>query len=98
MEILKEELHQLPKQQIDSIQIEETLFEILKFIQIENQRNTLVSYSKIGKRFSISKVTTQKRIESLIGLELIFSKKIGKIKTLNITDKGSNLLARRSII
>jgi len=98
MEILKEEVQQLPKQQVDMIQIEETLFDILKFIQIENQRNTIVSYSKIGKRFSISKVTTQKRIESLIGLELVFSKKIGKIKTLNITDKGNNLLARRTVI
>ncbi len=97
MAILKEELQRLPEQQIDDVQLEETLFEILDYILIESKRNFLVSYSKIGDKFSISKVTTQKRIELLLENGLIFSKKQGRIKTLHITDKGKNLLNNRSI-
>jgi predicted transcriptional regulator len=98
MAILKEELNELPERQIDDVQLEETLFEILEYIQIENKRNAIVSYSRIGKQFTISKVTTQKRIESLLEKGLIFSKKQGRIKTLYITDKGKNLLTQRTII
>ena len=98
MAILKEELHRLPEQKIDDLQLEETMFEILDYIQIESRRNILVSYSKIRNEFSISKVTAQKRIESLLEKGLIFSKKQGRIKTLHITDKGKNLLIHRTII
>jgi predicted transcriptional regulator len=98
MTILKEELQGIPEQQIDDVQLEETLLEILNYIQIETRRNALVSYSRIGNQFSISKVTTQRRIESLVEKGLIFSKKQGRNKTLHITDKGKNLLAHRSII
>jgi len=98
MAIIKEELKELPERQIDDVQLEETLFEILEYIQIENKRNAIVSYSRIGKQFNISKVTTQRRIESLLEKGLIFSKKQGRIKTLYITDKGKNLLTQRTII
>jgi PAS domain S-box-containing protein len=98
MVILKEELQQLPERKIDDIQLEESLFDILDYIQIENKRNAILSYSRIGKQFSISKVTTQRRIESLLEKGLVFTKKQGRIKTIYITDKGKNLLAQRTII
>jgi predicted transcriptional regulator len=98
MVILKEELRQLPERQIDDIQLEEKLFDILDYIQIENRRNAIISYSRIGKRFTISKVTTQRRIESLLEKGLVYSKKQGRIKTLYITDKGKNLLTQRDTI
>jgi len=98
MVILKEEFQQLPERQIDDIQLEETLFEILEYIQIENSRNSLVSYSRISKQFSISKVTSQRRIESLIEKGLIFLKKQGRTKILYVTDKGKNFLDQRSAI
>ena len=96
--ILKEELQELPGRKIDDVQLEEILFEILNYIKIENKRNSLVSYSRIGKQFSISKITTQRRIESLLEKGLIFSKKLGRRKTLYITDKGKNLLTQRTAI
>jgi len=98
MVILKEEFQQLPERQINDIQLEETLFEILEYIQIENSRNSLVSYSRISKQFSISKVTSQRRIESLIEKGLIFLKKQGRTKILYVTDKGKNFLDQRSAI
>ncbi len=98
MAILQEEFLQLPSQRIEDVQLEETLFEILNYIHSENNRNVLVTHSKIGKTFSISKVTSQKRIESLIRLGLIFSRKQGKAKMLYITEKGKELLAQRYVI
>jgi len=98
MVILNEELQQLPERKIDDVQLEESLFDILDYIKIENKRNAILSYSRIGKKFSISKVTTQRRIESLLEKGLVFTKKQGRIKTIYITDKGKNLLAQRSII
>ena len=98
MTLLREELQELPEQQIDDVQLEETLFEILDYIKIENRRNSLVTYSKIRTRFSIAKVTVQRRIELLLEKELVFFKKLGRMKTLYITDKGKNLLTSRSFI
>jgi len=98
MAILQEEFLKLPSQRIEDVQLEETLFEILNYIHNENNRNVLVAHSKIGKTFSISKVTNQKRIESLIRLGLIFSKKQGKAKMLYIAEKGKKLLAQRYVI
>jgi predicted transcriptional regulator len=98
MAILQEEFLKLPSQRIEDVQLEETLFEILNYIHNENNRNVLVTHSKIEKTFSISKVTNQKRIESLIGLGLIFSRKQGKAKMLHVTEKGKKLLAQRYVV
>jgi predicted transcriptional regulator len=95
--ILKEEIQEIPERKIDDIQLDEGLFDILKYIQNEAERNILVSYSRIGKKFSISKITTKKRIDFLEEKGLIISKKQGRIKILYITSKGKNLLNRRFI-
>jgi predicted transcriptional regulator len=54
--------------------------------------NKIVSYSKIGSMFHISKITVKNRIESLLEKGLIYVKKQGKIKAVNITEKGKNIL------
>jgi len=98
MVLLYEEFQKLPAQQIEDIQLEEAQFDILNYINTENNRNTLVTYTDIGKTYSISKVTVQKRIESLKKMGMLYSKKQGRAKILYITDKGKNLLHNRSII
>jgi PAS domain S-box-containing protein len=98
MVMLYEEFKKLPAQQIEDIQLEEVQFDILNYINVENNRNTLVTYSDIGKTYSISKVTAQKRIESLKKMGMVFSKKQGRSKNLYITDKGKSLLSHRSVI
>jgi PAS domain S-box-containing protein len=94
--ILKDEFKKVPSQKISDIQISQKLFEILFHIQNEIERNFTVTYGNIGKKFSISKVTAKKRLESLIDSGLIFSRKQGKTKILNITAKGRNLLRHRT--
>ena len=53
--------------------------------------NKIVTFGGISKEFSISKITTKKRIESLLDLGLILVKKLGKNKVLNITEKGMKI-------
>ncbi len=98
LEIIKEELLPLPSQKIEDIELEDKLYGILKFIQRQNQNNMLVSYSKIGYEFSISKVTTSKYLNSLGEKGLVSIEKKGKSKTLHVTEKGRTLLQRRIAI
>jgi PAS domain S-box-containing protein len=92
--ILNEEFDKIPSQKIKDIQISEELFEILEYIQKENMMNKIVSYSRIGSMFHISKITVKNRIESLLDIGLIYVKKQGKTKLVNITEKGKNILIR----
>ena len=65
---------------------------MLADINNENNLNLNVTYGNIGKMFNISKVTVKKRIEALIKMNLIYSRKIGKTKLLFLTEKGKNLI------
>ena len=98
LELIKEELSPLPSQKIEDIELEDKLYEILKFIQRQKQNNMLVSYSKIGHEFSLSKVTIGKYLNSLDEKDLISIRKKGKSKTLHVTEKGKTLLQRRITI
>ena len=96
--VIEEELNPLPSKKIDAIELEDYLYDILTFIDGQNQHNILVSFKKIGQKFSISKVTTAKRLNILKEKDLIFIKKHGKLKTIHISDRGKMLLHRRKII
>ncbi len=96
--ILNEDFKKLPSQKTSDVQISQELYEILTHIQNENKTNIMVNYGNIRNTFSISKVTAKKRLESLIDEGLIYSRKRGKTKIINITEKGKNLLKHRTII
>jgi predicted transcriptional regulator len=96
--ILGEELESLPDQNIGQITIDKKLFDILRYVDQQNQSKSLVSYKNIGKTFSITKVTTAKRINTLAEKELITIKKRGRLKTIYITNKGKRLLQKRNVI
>jgi len=96
--IIKEEVQPLPSQKTDNIEIDDYLYNILKFIHDQNQQNMLVSYRKISQKFSISKVTTAKRLNTLKERELILIKSHGKAKSIHISEKGKTLLHKRKII
>jgi CTP-dependent riboflavin kinase len=98
MALLKEELQLIPSQKIENLELEEYLYIILKFIHDQNRQNILVSYRKISQKFSISKVTTAKRLNILKEKELIFVKSHGKAKSVHISEKGKTLLHKRKVI
>jgi len=93
--LIKEELTDMASEKISEIILERDLLDILEYIYRENERNSIVSYQNIGKTFSISKVTTQKRIKMLEQEDLIMVRKRGKMKILFITDKARSIIGKQ---
>lgn len=95
---IEEELKPLPSQRIDAVELDDQVYGVLTFIDKQNKNNVLVSFKKISQEFSISKVTTAKRLNMLDDRGLIFIKKQGKSKTVHISDKGKLLLSGREAV
>jgi PAS domain S-box-containing protein len=98
VEILKEEFSSLPYRHGEKVFLNEDLYNILQYIATQNEKNSLVSHTKLSHMFSISRVTTQKRIEELVEQNLLLSKKQGRSKFLFITDAGRELLRKREAL
>ncbi|MEF8847795.1 MAG: DUF835 domain-containing protein [Candidatus Thermoplasmatota archaeon] len=95
MTIIENELQMLPSQKVEGIILSDKLYNILKHIFQQNERNALVPYKKIMEQFSIAYSTAAKRLEKLEDKGLIFTKKQGKLRTVFISDKGKTLLNKR---
>ena len=98
MAFLENELLILPSQKIEGVVIEDELYALLRFIQEQNQNNSVVSLKKISAKFQISHVTVAKRVESLEQDGLIYVRKMGKQRAPFLTEKGKALLAQRRTI
>jgi PAS domain S-box-containing protein len=98
MAILENELSTLPSQKIEDLILEDVVYDLLKYINNQNQINSIVSVKKLMIEFNIAYVTTANRLDSLEKLGLIFSKKMGKIRAIYITDKGKKILHARKPI
>lgn len=94
--LLEEEFNSLPSKQIKNIYLDDKLSGILDFIYRETRANKLVFQKKIEKEFSISKLTTMRKLEELHNKGLVIYIKKGRMKSYNITDKGRELLKNRS--
>jgi PAS domain S-box-containing protein len=97
LSVLHEELKSLPEENIERITIDKKLFDILEFVYQRDQNQMLTSYKNISTQFSITKVTTAKRISSLSDKGLVVIKKRGRLKTIHVTAKGKNLLQRKKV-
>ena len=96
MAIIENEIHLLPSQKIEGLIIEDDVYDVLKYIFEQNQNNALVSFKKIMARFKIAYSTAAKRLEILEEKGLIFTKRQGKLRTVFISEKGRNLLHKRT--
>lgn len=97
MAIIENELHALPSQKIKGITLEDSVYEILKFIYQQNQNNALVPFKKVMSKFKISYSTAAKRLEGLEEKGLIFTRRQGKLRAIYISEKGKTLLHKREI-
>ena len=95
MAIFENELETTPSQKIENLIIQDDLYEILKYIFEQNQLNAAVSYKKIMREFKIAYMTAAKRIENLEEKGLIFTKRLGKIRAVYVSDKGKKFLNKR---
>ena len=97
MAIVENELQTLPSQRIKGITLEDSVYEILKFINQQNQNNALVPFKKVMTKFKISYSTAAKRLEGLENKGLIFTRRQGKLRAIYISEKGKTLLHKREI-
>ena len=92
LEIVREEFEPIVKKTLKNVQLDEDLFNILKYINHHNVMNRLLTYTNISKKFNITKITTAKRLTRLEHMGLISIKVRGRSKTIHITDDGKDLL------
>ncbi|MBS3778086.1 MAG: PAS domain S-box protein [Candidatus Thermoplasmatota archaeon] len=95
LSLLKEEFLLFEQVEVDDFSLEESLYQILSFVYTQNQRNIIVSYSKVGKHFGVSKVTTGKRISELKRKGLVSISLKGRMKAIYVTKKAEDLLSKR---
>ena len=92
---LEEEFIVMESSKIDNVQLNDSLFNILKFIHDENQWNKTVNQNRIIKRFHISKLTARKRIDELLRKNVVYTKRRGRSKELYVTHKGEKIIEKR---
>jgi len=90
--MIMEEYPTFPSIHLDTIYLDGYLFELLEFVNKENESNRTVNQTKILKQFAITKITAQKRISRLLDMDLLLSKSMGRSKQLCITRKGKILV------
>ena len=95
MAIFENELQTPPSQKIENLIIRDDAYDTLKYIFEQNELNAAVSYKKIMKKFNIVYMTAAKRIASLEEKGLIYTKRLGKIRAVYISNKGKKLLDKR---
>lgn len=95
MTIIENELQPLPSKKLDDIEIEDDLYDILRFVSEQNQNNLMVPFKKIRQKFSIAYSTTAIKLKILEDKELIFIKKYGRSKTVHVSEKGKSLLNKK---
>jgi RIO-like serine/threonine protein kinase len=92
--ILEEELRSVLNPEFGTVEIDDALHHILQFVLENNQRYSVVSFKKISRAFSIDKATTAKRVKFLEDNGLIVVKKMGREKTVRLSEDGVDLFRR----
>ncbi len=78
---IKPKQHELPPE----------VFEILRYVYMENRVGKKPSIKEVMQKFNIARNTAKKRIRYLEGKELLNVVKVGRVKLLEVTEKGKEL-------
>jgi PAS domain S-box-containing protein len=73
--------------------ISDKLLDVINFIDSTNKEQTRPTYSQIGEELAMSKPTVRARIKQLVKLGIVVEKPHGRMKMLELTDKGKQYLA-----
>ncbi len=98
MAIFENEFQLLPSQRLEGLILDDDFFNTLKYVYEQNQSNSMVSIKKIVTKINVAYSTAAKRLILLEEKGLIFIKKQGKYRTVNVTEKGKALLHRRQTV
>jgi PAS domain S-box-containing protein len=67
------------------------VFEILRYVYMENRIGKRPSIKEVMHKFNIARNTAKKRIRYLEGKELVKVTRVGRLKLLEVTEKGREL-------
>ena len=95
MTIITNEIQRLPSETIETIEIEDELYDIMKFIYEQNKVNSLVPFKKIKQRFLHVYSTIAIKLKVLEDQGLIVIKKYGRFKAVYVSEKGKLLINRK---
>jgi PAS domain S-box-containing protein len=98
MAIFENEFQLLPSQKLEGLILDDTIYDILKYIYEQNQSNSMVSIKKIITKSNVAYSTAAKRLDLLEEKGLIFIKKQGKFQTVYVTEKGKALIHKRQAV
>jgi DNA-binding MarR family transcriptional regulator len=75
-----------------NISLDDPMYDILEFIYQQQEMKLMVTFKKLGKELSISKSTVAKRVKFLEQNGLILTVKIGRSKSISLTDQGEAII------
>jgi hypothetical protein len=76
----------------DNMVLNESLYEVLNYVYLENQAGRRPSYKKVTDKFGITKTTTRRRIYELEVKKLLRVIDDGKFKLLEVTEAGRDVM------
>jgi predicted transcriptional regulator len=79
------------------ITLRKELYELLRFVNDENNQGREPNYNDVKTEFEITSVTARKWINELIRKGMLESRKVGRSKTLRVTDKGREVAVYQSL-
>lgn len=88
--LLEKETH--PLEPVSTINLSEGLLELLYYVAQRNEVGAKPFHKEIEKRFDITRTTVRKRLNQLNKRGLIVEKKKGRMKVVEITDKGKKFV------
>jgi PAS domain S-box-containing protein len=89
--LVEKETHEiLPSESLRKIS--DKLLDVIKFIDSMNRELTRPTYSQIGAELEMSKPTVRARIKQLVELGIVAEKSHGRMKMVELTDKGKQYL------
>jgi len=98
MAIFENEFQLLPSQKLEGLILDDVIYDMLKYVNEQNQSNSMVSFKKIITKSNVAYSTAAKRLDILEEKGLVFIKKQGKFRTVYVTEKGKALLHKRQTI
>ncbi|MGD2248639.1 MAG: response regulator [Candidatus Methanofastidiosia archaeon] len=88
--LLEKETH--PLEPVRTMNLSEGLLELLYYVSQRNEVGAKPFHKEIEKRFDITRTTVRKRLNQLNEKGLVVEKKKGRMKVVEITDKGKKMI------
>ena len=92
LSILEDEMQIMPSNNMIDIVLENSFYDILKFLDDEEANKLVISLKKIKRKMNITYPTIRKKLSFLKKQGLVIINKRGRMKEVHLTDKGKKII------